>query len=378
MEDFGNQPELADAIANHAPVKPDYYRGFHGPLALGPDYALVHPVFFSQNHIYLPVQSSDTVMVCLGGSDVQNLTTRVVSWILEGSPYRVHAVVGPFFMHSEPLDKLSNAYPERLHIQRGLTQPELSSAMKQSMLGVFSASNTLVEALVSGLPSICGFYTKNQKALYHGFTQMEVCWGCGNFDETSFLKVLSKLNPEEIALKRNRLRQIFDGMQAVRWTNFLNSLVKQSEYRLRYAEPGDCELYYKWANDPVVRKNAFSEDQIGYEEHVNWFSKKMKSDNAHLFVMEGPAGPVGQIRFDLIEGFWWIDYAIAATCRGQSLGRILLLQGLKALNHLHPAARVKARVKASNVASLKAFEGIRATKFELCATTDSETYEISI
>ena len=38
---------------------------------------------------------------------------------------------------------------------------------------------------------------------------------------------------------------------------------------LREAKKDDVELLFKWANDPVVRKNSFNESLIAYERDLS-------------------------------------------------------------------------------------------------------------
>jgi hypothetical protein len=48
-----------------------------------------------------------------------------------------------------------------------------------------------------------------------------------------------------------------------------------SKLIFRRAKKEDCELIYKWANDPEVRKNSFSGAAITVENHQKWFESKL-------------------------------------------------------------------------------------------------------
>ena len=43
----------------------------------------------------------------------------------------------------------------------------------------------------------------------------------------------------------------------------------------RRATIEDAELLFSWANDFDVRRNAFSQQEILWDEHVEWFQKKL-------------------------------------------------------------------------------------------------------
>ena len=45
--------------------------------------------------------------------------------------------------------------------------------------------------------------------------------------------------------------------------------------KLRTVKKEDVDILYEWANDPITRKNSFSEERIEYITHVNWFNSCM-------------------------------------------------------------------------------------------------------
>lgn len=125
----------------------------------------------------------------------------------------------------------------------------------------------------------------------------------------------------------------------------------------RKATQVDVDLFFAWANDPVVRQNAINSQFIQYEDHVQWFKNKISDPNAYLYVavMEGDA--CGQIRFDMANETAEIDFSIDKQYRGRGLGSLMLEKGLalfqEEVNHCF---WVKGVVKKSNIASQKAFQ----------------------
>ena len=61
-----------------------------------------------------------------------------------------------------------------------------------------------------------------------------------------------------------------------------------SKVYLRAANSDDTDLLYRWANDPVVRKNSFNTDRILYENHVMWFNRIIEDPNieGHTLVVD--------------------------------------------------------------------------------------------
>jgi hypothetical protein len=57
-------------------------------------------------------------------------------------------------------------------------------------------------------------------------------------------------------------------------------------------------LIFEWANDDDVRNNAINTHKIKWNDHINWFNKKLQSPDTFMFIGFLQDEPVGQIRFD--------------------------------------------------------------------------------
>lgn len=130
---------------------------------------------------------------------------------------------------------------------------------------------------------------------------------------------------------------------------------------LREAQAGDAELLFSWANDIDVRRNAFSQHEITWEEHEKWFKRKLNDKDCHIYIAQTDGVPVGQIRLDIEGGKARIDYSVEAQRRGQGIGKEMLRQA-----QLIPDLGVcgfLAQVKTGNAASAAAFAacGFRRT-----------------
>jgi len=116
---------------------------------------------------------------------------------------------------------------------------------------------------------------------------------------------------------------------------------------------GDDErLLFDWANDPAVRSNAVHTDTIPFEQHRNWFAKKLSDPGVRIYIMEVDGRPVGQVRYEKdTDGSWLIDYSIDAQYRGRGYGTQILAQTMDRV----PGAKT-ALVKRGNTASQQVFE----------------------
>jgi len=124
----------------------------------------------------------------------------------------------------------------------------------------------------------------------------------------------------------------------------------------RFAELHDAALYYKWANDLVVRQNSFNTNEISYQQHIDWFSHKLNSKECffYLFLNEEKL-PVGQVRIDKSNNEIVIGISIDENLRGKGLGVQLLNQASTDYLHKFPHAEIIAYIKEENIASIHQF-----------------------
>lgn len=136
-------------------------------------------------------------------------------------------------------------------------------------------------------------------------------------------------------------------------------------YKIRKASIKDAELYYDWVNDDQVRCNSVNSSEILMNDHLKWFNSKLKSSLSYLFVLEFKNKPLGQIRFDKIEGgAYWIDYSIDKNYRGKKIGIILVEKGIRELKKYDAECIIYALVKDKNISSCKIFEKLNFQKVE--------------
>lgn len=140
----------------------------------------------------------------------------------------------------------------------------------------------------------------------------------------------------------------------------------------RKAVPDDAELLFAWANDMDVRRNAFSQHEITWDEHAAWFGRKLADQDCCIYIAyknrtDRSEEPVGQIRLDIEAGIAEIDYSVCEQMRGMGYGTQMInaVQSI-ADERIHTFA---AKVKKSNPASAKVFE-----KCGFIKTAEKETY----
>lgn len=120
---------------------------------------------------------------------------------------------------------------------------------------------------------------------------------------------------------------------------------------LKKADLSDALFLFNLVNDPEVRDNSFSNDDISYDIHIEWFKNKLQSDDCIIFILYKEDVRLAQIRLENINNRWRISYSVESSSRGKGYGTYLL-NAIKDMgfNHLF------GEVKYSNVASCKSFE----------------------
>jgi RimJ/RimL family protein N-acetyltransferase len=139
----------------------------------------------------------------------------------------------------------------------------------------------------------------------------------------------------------------------------------------RRAAIKDAELLLKWANDPDVRKNSINQSEIPWESHLKWFSNKLSSLNTEIYIFLNDSIPIGQLRLDLQENTWVIDYSIDRNYRGQGFGKLMLKQIIERF----PEREFTAIVKIGNTHSSNIFSKLGFEKIEYKESTDLPLYK---
>jgi len=124
---------------------------------------------------------------------------------------------------------------------------------------------------------------------------------------------------------------------------------------LRKVIGSDIKLLFKWVNDPAVRANARNPKSVTWREHSTWFREKLDDPTTYMYILTERKRAIGIIRFDKKDQKFVISYSIDKSYRGQGLGKLILIEGLKKLSLTVRQPRFIAQVKQGNIASEKIF-----------------------
>ncbi len=182
IDDLNDKDFYADVIINHSiGVSREEYNALPNTFfALGLGYALLRPAFLTINERQRKIEKIETLFVCFGGADPNNLTKKTLEIVLKHSRFkRIIAVIGDGNKHFELL-KTSVAKNPRLEIYKSIDDKKMAKLMTESDLAIIPSSGTLIEAIYIGLPVISGYYVSNQKKASKKFFEAGLIIFCGD------------------------------------------------------------------------------------------------------------------------------------------------------------------------------------------------------
>ncbi|BAN36701.1 hypothetical protein SCD_n02902 [Sulfuricella denitrificans skB26] len=327
-------------------------------LLTGPRYALLRPEYAAYRKILRARDGQvKRVLVFFGGSDPQNMTGLALDALshAELRHLDVDVVIGANNPHRKMLEKQLR---ERLQTRIYGSRPHLADLMAQADLAIGAGGATTWERMCLGLPTVVISIAENQRPASEALEEAKLIHYAGHFSDiktdqlTQLLKKLSRDVGKLAELSSLNQLQV-DGLGALRLVEVLCPSATNG-IRHRPACEEDIVLYYNWANDPEVRKNAVNTPSIPWATHHAWFANKLHDVNSHLFVLEVDGLPVGQIRFDKAEDEALIDYSLDVIVRGRGWGSRLIALGADMMRQIEPV-RLRAEVKVWNEASSAVF-----------------------
>ncbi|MEK7218316.1 MAG: UDP-2,4-diacetamido-2,4,6-trideoxy-beta-L-altropyranose hydrolase, partial [Patescibacteria group bacterium] len=286
IDDYGHAtPYAADIILNqnsYAPGVGGWYarRPASSRLLLGCAYTLLRREFRSSLRPDSPIPArASSVLVTLGGSDPRNATLLVIEALRSlGEGIRtVRIVVGKANPH---LEGLRAAAGEENVIVDAADMPAL---MAQADLAIAAGGTTSYELAFMGIPSLLFTLAENQRQVAEDLAEREAARSLGDpngIAPPGLAQAIRELlgDPDTRTRFSRNGRKLVDGGGAERVLRAMEP--PSASLRLRPATVGDGRTLWEWANDPTVRASAFSSDPIPWEEHMQWFGKKLRGESS--------------------------------------------------------------------------------------------------
>lgn len=129
-------------------------------------------------------------------------------------------------------------------------------------------------------------------------------------------------------------------------------------FTLRKADENDVGFLYELRNEEEVRKNSFQTEWIPYEQHTEWFDRKLLNPNTKIFILEFEGKRIGQVRAERSGRTIEISYALCKEFRGNGYSKWMLTELEKRIRKEYIDAELFAEVKTENIASRKIFQSL--------------------
>lgn len=361
IDDLGRTSVMSsDLILNqNIYASPGLYPEVKVPLLLGTRYALIRREFIRKGRVERKMPPvAQKILVSMGGSDPDNTALKVLNAFRDIADPDGPAVViltGYSNSHYDLLVKTAENLPGVRVIRPTGDMPGL---MEWADMAITAAGSTVWEMAFMGLPIITLVIAENQMQVAKELEKYDaiINMGPSGMVDTASLSWTIRAVMQSEDIRRaisSRLRNLVDGEGAARVVMRL----LHEKIRMRLVQRADCKMLWEWANEDVVRRMSFNQKSIPWEEHADWFEKKIHDESCYLYiaVLEDDT-PIGQIRFDIQDNIARVDVSLGKEWRGRNYGSELIRYGIQKLLLDKPDIMIQAHVKSENVASVHAFQ----------------------
>jgi hypothetical protein len=122
---------------------------------------------------------------------------------------------------------------------------------------------------------------------------------------------------------------------------------------LRNANKKDLKYIYKLRNEKEAMENSFDKKKIEFNEHKNWFNKKIKDNNSKILIAYNKKyEKIGIIRYDVSHLFAKVSINIENKFRNKGYGFLILKKSEKLLKK---NLVLISKIKNDNLPSIKIF-----------------------
>ncbi|MCM2284582.1 MAG: UDP-2,4-diacetamido-2,4,6-trideoxy-beta-L-altropyranose hydrolase [Desulfobacula sp.] len=324
---------------------------------LGTKFVMLRSEFLSAKKTRTLPQKAKSILVTMGGSDPDNITLQILQAVnqIDDPELNFRIIAGPGNPHITTL-KAAIQSNGHTHLIDHADMPEL---MGWADLCITAGGSTCWELCFFGVPFLVLIIAENQLNTALGLAHAGAAINLGKKESLipheinhCILATVNDIKTRQ-GLKKSGVNLV-DGKGTKR-------IIRQmlvGKMMMRPAGFRDAELLFKWANDKEVRSFSFNADPISWEEHLEWFSHKLKDKNSWVFIAENNIGePIGQIRFEGRDGCVKISYSLDKRFRGLGLGKNLLELGLQTIRtKLQNPCLMQGFIKKDNIASKMSFE----------------------
>lgn len=228
-------------------------------------------------------------------------------------------------------------------------------------------------------------FNKFNPKIYHlsdgninGFYDEHLHLGAGTFDIKKNLNLINKNSFVSLETPKNFEGSLKDFVQDINYLkNIINNNSKNSLFKIVLASKKDIKDIFNLSNDLIVRKNSLNTELILWQDHVDWFNKKIKDKNTVFYVVKDLENNfMGQVRFDKNlnkNSEYIISLSLVEEARGKGLSPLIIKKSSEKLHKQLGINNIIAYIKKDNFISLKTFS---KNKYEVIGTEIVNNLEV--
>jgi UDP-2,4-diacetamido-2,4,6-trideoxy-beta-L-altropyranose hydrolase len=364
IDDYGQTDHYpADIVLNQNiySTEEDYEktytaRSLNTQLLLGTDYSLLRGEFLPWSAWKRRIRSNTSrFLITLGGSAATTRSLDVLRALPSSDDVEVALLAGGSAQLADSLEAEAANIGKNILVVRNTS--DMPGWMAWADIAVAGAGVTSYELLFMGLPSVLLVLAENQRPVADCLTKLGVSLP-GRLDGASANKefgttVRSLADSSRRDAISQASRNLVDGLGSDR----VCAAMLGKQLQIRPPQARDCDLLFRWANDPQLRAVSFHSEPISRSVHESWFAAKLNDPAAVFHLGEDTQGhPVGQVRYQIEASRAILSINIDSAMRGQGWGRELLYFSTRMLFRKNNTEAIDAFVQPANHASLRLFE----------------------
>lgn len=326
---------------------------------LGSDYIILRNPFVNAEREKVK-SVVDRVMITMGGSDFRNITPIIINEICNKySAIKFDIIISAAFSNITEIKKIAN---KNVCFHHDVDENTMKDLMMDADFAITTAGQTIYELLITKTPFIPIQVADNQSNNINSLYEFGLIKNAINYFSLSFIDELRESFSQLLHYRLridlvSKYRNIIDGKGKERIISKLVNNDKEIMIDFRRISALDCDILYKWANDDLVRKNAFNSEKIEYNIHKKWFYNKLNSNSSYIYIILLNRMPVGQIRIDIENTYGVISYSIDSKYRDKGIGtKAMKLISNRIKKDCTVLKELVGRVKIENISSQRVFE----------------------
>jgi RimJ/RimL family protein N-acetyltransferase len=295
-------------------------------------------------------------MVFLGGADPDSTTEKVLRVIdsMKAGELLVTVVLGATNPRRNTIESL---YGSRDGYRVVVQTDNIAQLMVEADASIGAGGTSTWERCCLGLPSMAFAIAENQLEVMHEVAKIGACLYVGSHQQISDEKIALDIG---ILLSNSSLRKtmseaslrLVDGFGCDR----VSKEMLQEPVRVRRANEDDAHRIFHWRNAQETRRQSHDPSPLTIGKHLEWFRHSLADKKRVLLIGEIESGPIGVLRYDVLENIATVSVYLDPTQYGHGYGAALLMEGERWLRSFRPeVSYLRAEILPANVASRRAF-----------------------